>query len=176
MVNKTPTPLFFYDSLMQTCKRKNIKSASHTLRLRGTDLYSSAIAFDGNCVGETMRHYHSLLAKLKARSIRRGIWHRTLNRMERIQVWLTLRLVKRVRSPSLAKVLDGIVGKLVSSLQSRVLNRALSMGASIAFKHSSLALDWGYEEAEGWVCDKQFALFLGLMCVNSTPSVDDRRR
>ena len=121
-------------------------------------------------------HYNSLLVRLKALSLRRGIGHRTLNRIERIQVWLTLRLVKRVRSPSLAKVLDGIVGKLLSSLQNRVLSRALSIGTSIASKYSSLARDWGYEKAEGWVRDKQFALFLGLMYVNSTPSVDDRRR
>ena len=121
-----------------------------------------------------MRHYHSLLARLKARSMRRGIWHKTLNRVERIQVWLTLRLVKRVRSPSLAKVLEGIVEKLLSSLQGGVLNRAFSIGSALVATHSRLALDWGYEGAEGWVRDKQFALFLGMMCIHSNSSMEDR--
>jgi hypothetical protein len=102
--------------------------------------------------------------------MRRGIWHKVLNRLERAQVDLTVRVVKKVRSLCLAKVLNMIIDKLSTALQSRFLMAVRSVGFSLALKLSKIAQSWGLGTAEAWALDSRFARFLAIMDINSNHS------
>jgi hypothetical protein len=113
-------------------------------------------------------NYCLRLVELKRRSVRRGIWHRVLSELERAQVDLTVRLVKVVRSPLLAMVLDRLVNKLSSALESKVSSLVRSVGFPVALRLSRIAQSWGYEAAQTWGEDSKFARFLAIMNLNSS--------
>ncbi|HDQ06648.1 MAG TPA: hypothetical protein ENN36_08020, partial [Candidatus Bathyarchaeota archaeon] len=52
------------------------------------------------------------LAKLRLKALRRGIWFRDLKQSERKLLSLTIRVVERVRSFMLARLVSQIVSKL----------------------------------------------------------------
>ena len=52
------------------------------------------------------------LIRIRAKAIRRGVWFRMLTKSERAQVDLTIRVVQKVRSFLLARVLASLVKKL----------------------------------------------------------------
>jgi len=112
-------------------------------------------------------NYTSILIALRTRSLRRGIWFRVLNRLERAQVDLTVRVVRTVRSPVLRNVLDLIVRKLSTALENKVVSRIKSVGFLLASKLSEIAQRWGNMLAEMWVRDVKFARFLAVMDLNS---------
>lgn len=99
--------------------------------------------------------------------MRRGIWTRVLSGLERVQVDLTLRVVKSVKSPFLARVLESIMRKLESALESRVLRMTSSVGVPMALQLSRMAQSWGNLAARTWAQDAGFARFLAVMSVNS---------
>ena len=111
--------------------------------------------------------YTAALRALKVRSMRRGIWNRALSRLEKAQVDLTLRIVRRVRSPFLARVLDSIVDKLSNALQSGVSRTTVSIGFPLALRLSRIAQGWGNKSARTWAQDSGFARFLAIMSLNS---------
>lgn len=111
--------------------------------------------------------YTDVLRALRVRSMRRGVWNRVLNRLERAQVNLTLRVVRRVRSPFLARVLDLIVAKLSNALQSRVARITKLIGFPLALRLSRIAQDWGNKSAQAWAQDSGFARYLAIMSLNS---------
>jgi hypothetical protein len=105
--------------------------------------------------------------------MRRGVWNRALSRLEKAQVDLTLKVVKKVRSPLLARVLESIIEKLQSAMESRVLRIICSVGFPMARRLGEIAKGWGNESAEKWVHDRGFARFLAVMDLNmSTPRLD----
>ncbi len=111
--------------------------------------------------------YNVALRALRVRSMRRGLWNRVLNRLERAQVDLTLRMVRKVRSTFLARVLDSIIEKLESALESRVSRMIGSVGFPMARRLSEMARTWGNQNAIKWVDDRGFARFLTIMILNS---------
>ena len=115
--------------------------------------------------------YGVALRALRVRSVRRGIWHRALNRLERAQVDLTLRVVRKVQSPVLARVLDAILEKLRSALESRVLRMIGSVGFPMARRLSELARSWGNLSASTWSRDRGFARFLAVTALNDPDSI-----
>jgi len=112
-------------------------------------------------------NYCTRLVALKKRSLRRGIWFRVLNGLERAQVDLTLRVVERVRSSVLARVLASIINKLHRALESKVSALIGSVGFPSALRLSRIAQSWGYESAGKWVGDSEFARFLAILHLNS---------
>ena len=114
----------------------------------------------------------SKLAALKMRSMRRRIWYKVLSVLERVQVDLTIRMLERVRSPFLAKVLDSIIQKLSVALQSKVSTLTQGVGLPQALKLSRLAQSWGHKTAETWASNREFARFLAITYLNSIPSSD----
>lgn len=113
------------------------------------------------------KSYTDVLRALKVKSMRRGVWYRVMSRLERAQVDLTLRVVKRVQSPLLAQVLDLIVEKLSNALQGRVSRITRSIGFPLALKLSRMAQGWGNGSAQAWAQDSGFARFLAIMSLNS---------
>lgn len=114
--------------------------------------------------------YTAVLRALRARSMRRGVWYRTMSSLERAQVELTLKVVRRVQSPFLARVLDSIIGKLQSALENRVLRTICSVGLPMARRLSEIARGWGNQSAAKWAHDQRFARFLTVIALNDPNS------
>ena len=110
------------------------------------------------------------LAKIKAKAMRRGIWFRVLTRAERGQMELTMKIVKKVRSLLLARVLASIVKKLLDAMESKVVRLIREVGQALARKLSRIAQNWGNKLAQQWVADPGFARYLTLNYMNTPAS------
>jgi len=100
-----------------------------------------------------------VLVDIRIRSLRRRVWFRVLNRMERGLVDLTIRWVDKVRNHTMAKVLLRILGKLAQALE-QGMARVLTVGRELALKASVLAVGWGNRDAYGWRFERSFWLKL----------------
>ena len=96
-----------------------------------------------------------VLVDLKMRSLRRRVWYRVLDRMERGLVDLTIRWVDKIRNRTMTSVLLRILGKLAQAMQQGMV-RVLGRGREMALKASELAVGWGYSDAYAWRFDESF--------------------
>jgi len=110
------------------------------------------------------------LTKIKVRAMRRGFWFRVLSRIERASIDLTIKLVERVRSLLLAKMLTSVVKKLLEAMESRVASMMKTVGRSLAQKMSRTAQGWGNTSAAHWAADLGYAQYLTVMYIN-TPAM-----
>jgi hypothetical protein len=100
------------------------------------------------------------LAKLKQKAWRRGCWFRDLKREERMLLDLTIRVVDRVRSFSLASLVSRIVGKLCEAMESRIYHLVRCEGRVMAKSLSEIGMAWGCRAARFWAEDRGFMQFL----------------
>jgi len=105
--------------------------------------------------------------RLKARALRRGVWYRVLSRVERACVDLVIRVVERVRSRLLWRVLASVLGKLVEALESRVWRLVREIGGRLASRVSQIALGWGHGSAGEWASDAGFVRYLTVIYMNA---------
>jgi len=110
------------------------------------------------------------LAKIRTIAIRRGVWYRTLNRAERALVELTIRIVKKIRSLVLNRVLTSVIEKLQATSEGRVAVLMRKVGQPLAEKISLIAQSWGSVSAAQWRSEHSFIRFLAVMYMN-TPTV-----
>jgi hypothetical protein len=96
-----------------------------------------------------------VLVNMKIRSLRRRIWFRVLDRMERGLVDLTIRWVDKIRNRTMTSVLLRILGKLAQAMR-QGMARVLAVGRELALRASVLAVEWGNSEAYGWRFDRGF--------------------
>jgi hypothetical protein len=104
--------------------------------------------------------------KIKFRALRRRVWFKTLSRVERGIIDLTIRCVERIRSHTLMKVVLAVVDKLLRALDEEFLRKAERIGQGIVERLSSVALSWGNRNAWKWRWDLGFVKFLGLIVIN----------
>jgi hypothetical protein len=107
------------------------------------------------------------LAKIKQKALRHRIWFKVLSKIERIQIDLTIRLVERVKSSYLAKVLFAVVKKLFDALESPVKRLMREVGAKLAYKISQVGKRLGHKSAEKWAEDQGFIQFLTVTYMNA---------
>jgi hypothetical protein len=100
------------------------------------------------------------LAKLRLKARRRGLWFRDLKQTERKLLDLTIRVVQRVRSFILAKLVSRIVCKLCEAMESRILRLMRTEGRSLAEKISKIGQAWGNRAAKFWAKDRGFMQYL----------------
>ena len=110
------------------------------------------------------------LAKIKAKAMRRGIWFRVLTKAERAQMELTMKIVKRIRSLLLARVLASIVKKLLDAMESKVVRLIREVGQALARKLSRIAQRLGNKLAHQWVADSGFVQYLTINYMNTPAS------
>lgn len=108
------------------------------------------------------------LIRMRARAIRRGVWFRTLTRSERAQMDLTVRVVKKVRSFLLARVLASLVKKLLEAMESMVGRMRRVVGSPLAEKLSQIAQNWGNASATRWAKDLCFIQYLTITLMNTS--------
>ena len=100
------------------------------------------------------------LVKLRLKAVRRGVWFRDLKREERMLLDLTIRVVEKVRSFLLAKVVSRIVGILCDAMESRVFRLMRTEGRSLAEHLAQIAEGWGNRAAKFWANDRGFMQYL----------------
>jgi hypothetical protein len=100
------------------------------------------------------------LAKLRLKAVRRGVWFRDLKQSERKLLSLTIRVVQRVHSFILARLVSRIVGKLCEAMESRILRLMRTEGRTLAEKLSKIGQAWGNRAAKSWAKDSGFIQYL----------------
>ena len=100
------------------------------------------------------------LARLKTRALRKRVWYRVLDRVERGLLDLTIRWVDDVRSGRLTETLMRILLKLAQAME-QGMARILTMGRELALKASMFAVRWGNNQAYEWRYDRGFWLGIG---------------
>jgi hypothetical protein len=107
------------------------------------------------------------LAKLRLKALRRGVWFRDLKHSERKLLELTIRVVEKVRSFLLAKIVSRIVGKLCEAMESLVIRLMKTEGRSLAEKIASIGEAWGNRAAKSWANDRGFIQYLTVNNLSS---------
>ena len=102
------------------------------------------------------------LAKLRLKAVRRGCWYRDLKQNERMLLDLTIRVVEKVRSFMLAKIVSRLVSRLCEAMESRIFRRIRTEGRILAENLSEIAQAWGYRAAKSWADDRGFMQYLVL--------------
>ena len=110
------------------------------------------------------------LAALKKTAFRRGFWFKSLNRVERGIIDLTVRYVDKIRSIRLAKLVTAIVNKLQMAMESLADKLVRIIGLGLTQKISSIAVKLGNLSASAWAEDEAFARYL-VFCVAASWSV-----
>jgi hypothetical protein len=100
------------------------------------------------------------LVRLKRKAWRSGCWFRDLKQNERVLLNLTIKVVEKVRSFILTKLLSHTVDKLLGAMESRIYRLIRVEGKSMARELSEIAQGWGYNAAKGWAKDRGFMQFL----------------
>jgi hypothetical protein len=100
------------------------------------------------------------LAEAKKLALRRRIWFKVLDRVERGIIDLTVRYVACIKSGKLAKLVTAIVEKLQLAAENSVERLVRSIGLPLARKISEIAVKWGNRLAFMWANDQSFAKFL----------------
>ena len=125
-------------------------------------MYDFIIESAGLAAMQNLCNYLSTknLSEAKKFALRRGVWFRSLNRVERGVIDLTVRYVDKVKSSKLAKVLVVIINKLESAMERTIDRQVRVVGLPLARKISGIAVSWGNNLASLWSDDLGFARFL----------------
>jgi hypothetical protein len=107
------------------------------------------------------------LIKLKSRACKNGAWYEILSRTERAIVDLTIKCVEKIRSPILARTINGIISKLAQTLQKTFIEKAHEIGTEISKRIVEIAQEWGNKNSSEWETDDNFIRFLGLTALNT---------
>lgn len=108
----------------------------------------------------------SVLARIRIRAVRRGLWFRVLNSLERASIDLTMRVVEKVRSSVLTEMLTSIVKKLLEAMESKVARMMKEVGSNLVQRTSRIAQGWGNRSAGRWPKDVGFVRYLTIMWLN----------
>jgi len=111
----------------------------------------------------------SFIVEVRRKALRRGVWFKALDRVERGIISLVIRVVDRVESAVLGVVLVKIVRKLRDALKSGFVERMEKFGLMQARRLAKHAMEWGYQAARSWASDLRFAKFLTLIDMNESP-------
>ena len=118
------------------------------------------------CVYSTM-FTSQFLTEARTKALRRGIWYKALDRVERGILSLAAQVVDRVESVVLGVELVKILAKLRDAFKSVFVRRMEEYGFGRAKVLAVQAFDWGYVGARLWSSDLGFARYLTLIDVNA---------
>ena len=98
--------------------------------------------------------------------MRAGVWFRSLHRIDRALIDLTINVKNTVRSATLANRLFAIMRRLEGLLMSRLERAIGEVGLPLAQQLSSVAQKWGHPSAKRWASDLSFMTFLAVAHIN----------
>jgi hypothetical protein len=105
------------------------------------------------------------LFKMRMKAIRRGVYFKTLNLIERGILSLSARFVDRVKSQILGVELVKILKKIRDALKSSFIIRVEEYGFRRVKELAALAMTWENTTAKKWTQDFDFAQYLTLLKV-----------
>jgi hypothetical protein len=103
-----------------------------------------------------------VLAEAKKIALRKRVWYKLLNRVERGIIDLTVKYVNTIKSRKLAIVVTAIISKLQSATENTLDRLVRTIGLPLTRKISNIAINWGNRLASKWADDCSFAKFLVL--------------
>jgi len=103
---------------------------------------------------------------MKRKALRKGIWYRSLDGIERGILSLAVRVVDRVESVVLGVELVKILGKLRDALKSGFVRRMEEYSVGRARELAHFAEVWGNRAAGKWAFDWGFARYLTVLDLN----------
>jgi hypothetical protein len=80
---------------------------------------------------------------------------------------LAIKVVDRVRSHLVAKLLASIIGKLQDAMRGKVARVMKKIGYASAQKLSRIAQNWGNMSASRWVRNRGFIQYLAVTYMNT---------
>ncbi len=108
----------------------------------------------------------SFLNKVRQEALRKRVWYRVLNPVERGIVNLTSRLIDVVQSESLGTILVKILAKLREAFKSGFVRHMESYGLRRAIEIAMQACKLGYGKARAWASENSFAVYLTMLDYN----------
>ena len=109
----------------------------------------------------------SFLVEMRRKAIRRGVWFRALDRLERGILSLASQVVDKVESAVLGVELVKILRKLNDAMRSGFARRMESFGFRRAREVAGQAVTWGCVGARSWAGDLGFVRYLTFVEVNA---------
>jgi len=107
------------------------------------------------------------LIKIKTRALRTRLWFKTLSRVERAIIDLTIKCTERVKSNVLMATISTIIGKILQFCEESFMIRAEKVGQGMAEVLCALALRWGNKTSSAWKHETGFAKHLGVNALNA---------
>lgn len=108
------------------------------------------------------------LRQLKERALRKGVWFKVLDRVDRGIFNLTIEIVERVQSLSLARQIMNIMVTLRDALESEFEQFVNTFGALRLIEIVEQAVNMGHLEALKWRDDESFSRYLAMNKINHT--------
>jgi hypothetical protein len=108
------------------------------------------------------------LRQLKERALRKGVWFKVLDRVDRGIFNLTIEIVERVQSLSLARQIMNIMVTLRDALESEFEKFVNNFGVFRLIEIVEQAVNMGYIEALKWRNDSTFSRYLAMNKLNDT--------
>ena len=105
----------------------------------------------------------SFLSGVKKRALRKGVWHKVLDKVDRGIISLTIRFVEEVRSVRLGKEIVKILAKLKDASKSGFVKHLETYGREAADRIGSWLKMLGYDDAAGWRNELAFIRYLTLI-------------
>ena len=102
------------------------------------------------------------LRHLKERALRKGVWFKVLDRVDRGIFNLTIEIVERVQSLSLARQIMNILVTLRDALKSKFERFVNTFGVFRLVEIVEQAVNMGYIEALKWRDDVAFSRYLAM--------------
>jgi hypothetical protein len=109
----------------------------------------------------------SELIKIKKKALRHKAWFKTLTRIDRAIIDLTIGCVEKIKSSKLVKIITEIINKLKQTLESPIKRLMKQLGFSLAKKISQIAQNWGNKSASRWIRELSFIQYLTIIHVNT---------
>ena len=98
--------------------------------------------------------------------MRRGVWYRVLDRLERGILTLASRVVDEVKDAALGVELVKIIAKIRDATSSRFVRHVETFGVLQVRAVCGHALGFGYTGAGSWASEEGFARYLGFLDFN----------
>ena len=103
------------------------------------------------------------LMKWRSRALRRGVLFSALDAEDRGYLYLAIKVLDRVRSVEVGRIIVKLLVKLREALKSPFVRRVETYGVERARVVSSWAVEWGYKTARSWARDRGLARYLTVL-------------
>ena len=103
-----------------------------------------------------------LLRDVRCNALRKRVWYKTLDRIERDIVNLTISVVERVKSCTLLSELNKILEKLREAMKSPFIRHCENYGCKKLVEVVEMALSFGSTVADEWLGDESMIRLLAL--------------